>query len=81
MLCAYTGAKHCIVVNNGTVSLSIALVALGVQAGDEIIVPDWTMVATPNAAAFIGAVPVFCDVDADTFCIDIDKALAMITPR
>ena len=49
MLCDYTGAKHCWITSNGTVSLSIALIAVGVGVGDEVICPDYTMVATPTA--------------------------------
>ena len=77
----FTGARHCIVTNNGTISLSLALLALGVGSGDEVIVPDLTMIATPNAAKLIGAVPVFVDVEADTLNIDIDQAIAAIGPK
>src|SRR5438128_684073 len=66
MLCEFTGARHCVVTNNGTVSLILALVACGVKAGDEVIVPDLTMIATPNSATLIGAVPVFVDVEPQT---------------
>ena len=49
MLVEYTGAKHCVVVNNGTISLTLAAMAVGVEAGDEVIVPNYTMIATPNS--------------------------------
>jgi len=81
MLADFIGAKHCIVVNNGTVTLSLALLAVGVQPGDDVLVPDWTMVATPNSAKMIGANPVFVDIDPKTWCIDIDKIEAAITPK
>ncbi len=77
----YTGAKHCIVVNNGTISLTLAALALGIGAGDEVIVPNYTMIATPNSIRMIGATPLFVDVERSTLCMDIEKALAAITPR
>jgi len=73
MLSEYTGAKHCIAVNNGTISLSMALAAVGVKPGDRVLVPDWTMVASANSAQLIGAYPVFVDVDPVTCCISIPK--------
>ena len=71
MLADYIGAKHCIVVNNGTVTLSLALLAVGVKAGDDVLVPDWTMVATPNSAKMIGANPVFVDIDPACHFLDL----------
>ena len=67
MIADYTGARHCIVVNNGTVSLTLAGLALGLVHGDEVIVPNFTMIATPNSQKLFGAEPVFVDVEADTF--------------
>lgn len=58
----YLKIKHCIVVNNGTISLSLALLALGIKPGDRVIVPNLTMIATPNAVKLIGAEPIFVDV-------------------
>ena len=81
MLADFIGVKHAIAVNNGTVSLSIALYAVGVRAGDDVLVPDWTMVATPNSVKMLGANPVFVDIEPETFCIDIAKVEAAITPR
>lgn len=77
----YTGAKHCIVVNNGTVSLTLAAIALGVGPGDEVIVPDYTMIATPNSVKMLGAVPVFVDVEPATLVMDVELARRAITPR
>ncbi len=74
-------AKHCIVVNNGTISLTLAAIALGVQPGDEVIVPNYTMIATPNSIKMIGATPVFVDVEPETLCLDLARARAAITPR
>lgn len=78
---AYVGAKHAILAANGTVTLKIALRALGVVAGDEVIVPSLTWVATASAAAYVNAVPVFADVDPNSLCIDPASIEALITPR
>ncbi len=80
-IAAYTGAKHCIVTNNGTISLTLAALALDIGAGDEVITPNYTMIATPNSAHMIGAKPVFVDVEAETLCMSLDAARAAITPR
>lgn len=81
MIAEYTGARHCIVVNNGTVSLMLAAMAGGVQAGDEVIVPNYTMVATPNSIKILGAQPVFVDIDDETLCLDLDLVEKAITKR
>jgi perosamine synthetase len=80
-IAAFTGARHCVVVNNGTISLTLAAMAVGVKAGDEVIVPNYTMIATPNSVQMFGAIPVFVDVERDTLCMDVDAARAAITPR
>jgi perosamine synthetase len=81
MIAEYTGAKHCSVVSNGTVSLSIALMACGVTVGDEVIVPDYTMVATPNSAELIGAKAVFVDIDRRNLCMDFEAMKKAVTPK
>lgn len=81
MIAEFTGAKHCIVVNNGTISLTLAAMACGVKAGDEVIVPNYTMIATPNSVKMFGAEPVFVDVEAETLCLDIEKVAAAITSK
>jgi perosamine synthetase len=81
MIAEFTGAKHCIVVNNGTISLTLAAMAAGIQAGDEVIVPNYTMIATPNSVKMFGAVPVFVDVEPDTLCLDINLVRKAITPK
>ena len=73
MIAEYTGAKHCIVVNNGTISLTLAALACGIKAGDEVIIPNFTMIASPNSVKMFGAVPVFVDVEIDTLCLDLEK--------
>jgi len=65
-LAEFLGTKHAICVNNGTISLSLALLANGVQPGDRVLVPSISMIATANAVRLIGAVPVFTDVDSET---------------
>lgn len=77
----YTGALFCSVVSNGTVALSIALMACGVTAGDEVIVPDYTMVATPNAAELIGAKAVFVDINAQDLCMDFEMMKSAVTSK
>ncbi len=81
MVCDYTGAKHCFVVNNGTVSLTLATLACGIKAGDEVIVPNFTMIATPNSVRLFGAIPVFVDVEPETLCLDFKKMKEAITTK
>lgn len=80
-LTSFTGAKHAIVVNNGTVSLTAAALALGIGAGDEVIVPNYTMIATPNSIKLLGAIPVFVDVEPTRLCIDLALVERAITPK
>jgi len=77
----FTGAKYCFAVNNGTISLSVALLALGIKPGDEVIVPDLTMIATPNSAHLIGAKPVFVDVESETLCMDFEAMQKVVTEK
>jgi len=70
MFAQYIGVGKAIAVSNGTVALELSLRALGVRPGDEVIVPSFTFIATANAALFLGARPVFCDIDLETFTID-----------
>ena len=81
MIKEYTGAKHCWIMANGTVSLSAALIAVGVGVGDEVICPDYTMVATPNSVELIGAKAVYVDIDRNSLCMDFDKMKAAITDK
>ena len=75
---AYHQAKHGIAVTNGTHAIEVALAAMGVGPGDEVIVPNATFVATASAALFVGALPVLVDVRADSYCIDPELAEAAI---
>ena len=63
-------AKHCIAVANGTVAIETVLLALGVGMGDEVIVSDYTFVASASAVVAVNAVPVFCDIDPVTFVLE-----------
>ena len=76
-----TGARHCLATANGTSALVTALAAGGIGAGDEVIVPPYTFVATVNAVLAMHALPVFVDTDIETFQIDAGKIAAAITPR
>jgi dTDP-4-amino-4,6-dideoxygalactose transaminase len=78
---AYCGAPHAIGVANGTDAITIALRALGVGPGDEVVVPSFTFYASAEAIPPTGATPVFCDVDPDTFCVTPETVRAAITPR
>jgi perosamine synthetase len=78
---SFCGARASISVANGTVALHLALVALDVSPGDEVIVPSLTYVATANAVRYVGADPVFVDVDPDTWCLDPHAVADAITPR
>jgi dTDP-4-amino-4,6-dideoxygalactose transaminase len=77
----YHGAKHGIAVTNGTAAIEVVMAALGVGPGDEVIIPDFTFVATASAVLFVGAMPVMVDVSPETHCIDPSLAEAAITPR
>jgi len=80
-LATYTGAAHCITCANGTDALQIALMALGVGHGDEVISPGFTYIATAEAAAVLGARVVYVDIDPNTYNMDPGALEAAITPR
>ena len=75
------GARHAIGVANGTEALTIALRALGVGPGDEVVVPSFTFYASAEAIPPTGATPVFCDVDPETFLVTPETVKAVMTPR
>ena len=81
MIADFTSSKHCIVVNNGTISLTLAAIALEIKPGDEVIVPNYTMIATPNSVKMIGAKPIFVDVEEESLCLDINKVTESITSK
>src|SRR6266487_4534345 len=78
---AVCGSDAAVGVCNGTVALHLALLALDVRPGDEVLVPSLTYIATANAVRYVGADPVFVDVDPETWCIDPKRLEEAITPR
>jgi len=78
---AYVGAEHAVGVANGTDAITIALRAMGVGPGDEVVVPSFTFYASAEAIPPTGATPVFCDIDLETFCVTADTVRAALTPR
>ncbi len=80
-LATYTGAKHVIPCANGTDALQLAMMALELKPGDEVILPVHTYVATAEVIALLRLTPVFVDVDADSFTLAVDQVRAKITPR
>lgn len=78
---AYCGVKHCVAVNSGTSALHLALLAAGVQAGDEVITTPNTFIATAEAISYIGARPVFVDIDPRTANIDVGRISSAVTPH
>ncbi len=77
----FHGAKHGIAVTNGTAALEVTMSALRIGPGDEVILPDFTFVATASAVLYAGALPVMVDVSQETYCIDVRLAAAAITGR
>src|SRR4051794_33124108 len=80
-LAAYIGVPHALGVANGTDAIVIALRALGIGPGDDVVVPSFTFYASAEAIALTGARPVFCDVDPRTFCVTTEAVRAALTPR
>jgi dTDP-4-amino-4,6-dideoxygalactose transaminase len=78
---AHHGAKYGCCVANGTIALVVALQAAGIKFGDEVIVPAYTWDGTAAAVLFAGGIPVFADIDPDTYCLDVESAKRAITPR
>jgi perosamine synthetase len=81
MICDLTGAKFAITMTNGTMALFCCIKALGIKPGDEVIIPNMTFIASANAVLMAGAVPVFCDICEDTFCINIESAKKCISSK
>ncbi len=80
-LAEYNGSKHVIPCANGTDALQIAMMALGLKAGDEVITPSFTYIATVEVAALLGIKPIFVEVDKQTFCLDPKAVEQAITPK
>jgi dTDP-4-amino-4,6-dideoxygalactose transaminase len=79
-LAAYLGVEHAVGVGNGTDAITIALIALGVGPGDDVLVPSFTFYASAEAIPHTGARPVFCDIDPETFCITPETIERALTP-
>ncbi|HEX4037038.1 MAG TPA: DegT/DnrJ/EryC1/StrS family aminotransferase [Acidobacteriaceae bacterium] len=77
----YVGVPHAVAVSSGTAALHLSLLALGIQPGDEVIVPSFTFIAVANAVRYVGAQPVFADIDAETLNLAPAGVEAAITPR
>ena len=75
------GVRHALAASSGTTALHLAVAALGAGPGDEVIVPSLTYIASANAISYVGATPVFVDVDPRTWCLDPDHVSSMISPR
>ncbi|MFN5049575.1 DegT/DnrJ/EryC1/StrS family aminotransferase [Roseateles sp.] len=80
-LAAHVGVQHCITVSSGTEALLIALMALDIKPGDEVITTPFTFASTVEVIALLGAVPVYADIEPDTCNIDASRIAALITPR
>src|ERR1700689_4273983 len=78
---AYCGTRHAVGVANGTDAITIALRAMGVGPGDEVVVPSFTFYASAEAIPPTGATPVFCDIDPETYCVTAETVRAALTPR
>ncbi len=81
LVAAACGVEHAVAVSNGTAALHLAVLALGITAGDEVIVPAYTFPATANVVRLAGATPVLVDVDADTFNLDLERVYEAVTAR
>lgn len=77
----YVGVRHAVSLPSATAAIHLSLVALGVGPGDEVIVPDSTWIATAAPISYVGATPIFADVDSFTWCLDASSFEASITPR
>lgn len=77
---ALVGGRHCVAVNSGTSALHLALLAMGIGAGDEVIVPSFSFAATANAVCLAGATPVFVDIDPDNYCLSPAAVEAAVGP-
>lgn len=77
----YIGAKKAVVTMNGTAAIHLALLALGIRKGDEVIVSSLTFISPVNAIKYVGAEPVFADICEDTWVMDADKIEQLITPK
>ena len=75
------GSRHAVAICNGTAALHVALLTLGLQPDDEVLLPSFTFVATANAVRYVGAKPIFIDIDEASWCLDPNKLEGSITPK
>lgn len=78
---AYTGAKYAVALSNCTTALHLAMIVAGVKAGDEVICPSMSYIATPNCITYVGAIPIFAEVNSETYNIDVTHAEKLITSK
>jgi len=81
LIADYIGTKYCVSFNSGTSAQHAALLAYGIKEGDEVIVPSFTFISTANSALFVGAKPVFADIEEETFGLDPDSVLENISSK
>src|SRR3989304_2035811 len=80
-IAAFSGSKYGLMTVNGTISLVLALLSLDLKPGDEVLVPNLTMIATPNSAVLLGLKPVLVDIEADTLCLDLKAAEKAVSSK
>lgn len=81
LIADYIGTKYCVTFNSGTSAQHAAMLAYGIREGDEVVVPSFTFISTANTPLFVGAKPVFADIEANTFGLDPDSVLENITNK
>jgi len=80
-LADYVGVKHSLSTSSCTGALHLSMLACGIGPGDEVIIPDITWVASASAVAYVGATPVFCDIDPVSWCMDLESMARLVTPK
>jgi perosamine synthetase len=76
---AYVGSKYAVALSNCTTALHLAMIVAGIKEGDEVICPSMSYIATPNSIMYVGAKPVFAEVESETYNIDVKHAESLIT--
>ena len=77
----WNGSEYAVATGSGTTAIHLALAALNLKPGDEVLMPSFTMIASANACAYLGVKPVFCEIESDTWCIDVEDAKKRITDK
>ena len=81
MICSYLNCKECIMTTSGTCAIILSLMSLDLNIGDEVLVPNYTMIATVNAIKMLKLTPIIIDVDKDTFTINLDTIKSNISNK